>query len=158
MPIGKNSLKRVTNNGYSQVATSAPDMENSEVSLISEAEKHTEEILAPKTDEGKAALARAKEKASEVAAKVKKAEKPEAKEKKPSAADKAKETVKSMTAEEKKAAKPAAKKPAAKKTAAKRSAPKADTSKEEAPVTSAPEEDSTTYVNLGRGNLPSYLL
>ena len=31
MPIGKNSIKRVTNNGYSKVATKAPDMENSTV-------------------------------------------------------------------------------------------------------------------------------
>ena len=31
MPIGKNALKRVTNNGYSKVAVSAPDMEHSEV-------------------------------------------------------------------------------------------------------------------------------
>ena len=30
MPIGKNALKRV-NNGYSNVASSAPDMENSEI-------------------------------------------------------------------------------------------------------------------------------
>ena len=29
MPIGKNAIKRVTNNGYSSVKTSAPDMENS---------------------------------------------------------------------------------------------------------------------------------
>ena len=29
MPIGKNSIKRVANNGYSAVKTSAPDMENS---------------------------------------------------------------------------------------------------------------------------------
>lgn len=31
MPIGKNALKRVSNNGYSKVNTSAPDMENSEI-------------------------------------------------------------------------------------------------------------------------------
>ena len=31
MPIGKNSIKRVKNNGYSSVKTSAPDMENSTV-------------------------------------------------------------------------------------------------------------------------------
>ena len=31
MPVGKNSIKRVTNNGYSKVATKAPDMENSTV-------------------------------------------------------------------------------------------------------------------------------
>ena len=29
MPIGKNAIKRVENNGYSKVKTSAPDMENS---------------------------------------------------------------------------------------------------------------------------------
>ena len=31
MPIGKNSIKRAVNNGYSNVKTSAPDMENSDV-------------------------------------------------------------------------------------------------------------------------------
>ena len=31
MPIGKNSLKRVANNGYSKVKTEAPDMENSNI-------------------------------------------------------------------------------------------------------------------------------
>ena len=31
MPIGKNALKRVTNNGYSKVTTAAPDMDNSVV-------------------------------------------------------------------------------------------------------------------------------
>ena len=31
MPVGKNSLKRVTNSGYSNVKTDAPDMENSTV-------------------------------------------------------------------------------------------------------------------------------
>ena len=31
MPIGKNAIKRVENNGYSQVKTEAPDMENSHV-------------------------------------------------------------------------------------------------------------------------------
>ena len=29
MPIGKNSIKRVSNGGYSSVKTEAPDMENS---------------------------------------------------------------------------------------------------------------------------------
>lgn len=29
MPIGKNAIKRVENNGYSKVETSAPDMEHS---------------------------------------------------------------------------------------------------------------------------------
>lgn len=31
MPIGENAIKRVKNNGYSQVQTSCPDMENSVV-------------------------------------------------------------------------------------------------------------------------------
>ena len=31
MPIGKNSIKRVANNGYSSVKSEAPDMENSSV-------------------------------------------------------------------------------------------------------------------------------
>ena len=31
MPIGKNAIKRVSNNGYSKVQTAAPDMENSVV-------------------------------------------------------------------------------------------------------------------------------
>ena len=38
MPIGKNSIKRVTNNGYSKVASTAPDMENSVIE-----EKKTQE-------------------------------------------------------------------------------------------------------------------
>ena len=59
MPIGKNSLKRVTNNGYSNVTTSAPDMENSTVDLVEEAAKLTEERLAPKTPEGKEAAKKA---------------------------------------------------------------------------------------------------
>lgn len=31
MPVGKNSIRRVANNGYSKVKTEAPDMENSTV-------------------------------------------------------------------------------------------------------------------------------
>ena len=31
MPIGKNAIKRISNNGYSAVNSSAPDMENSEI-------------------------------------------------------------------------------------------------------------------------------
>lgn len=34
MPIGKNAIKRVTNNGYSNMKTSAPDMENSVVAEV----------------------------------------------------------------------------------------------------------------------------
>ena len=37
MPIGKNAIKRVENNGYSKVKSKAPDMENSTViAMISE--------------------------------------------------------------------------------------------------------------------------
>lgn len=39
MPIGKNALKRVTNNGYSNVAVSAPDMEHSTVEEVKEEPK-----------------------------------------------------------------------------------------------------------------------
>ena len=43
MPIGKNSIKRVANNGYSNVKTDAPDMENSVV--------NEEKEIAPKKQE-----------------------------------------------------------------------------------------------------------
>ena len=46
MPIGKNALKRVSNNGYSSVNTSLPDMENSEI--VENATVQTEEKTAPK--------------------------------------------------------------------------------------------------------------
>ncbi len=36
MPIGKNALKRVTNNGYSAVTITAPDMENSVIEATPE--------------------------------------------------------------------------------------------------------------------------
>ncbi len=39
MPVGKNSIKRAVNNGYSKVKTSAPDMENSEVVEVKEEKK-----------------------------------------------------------------------------------------------------------------------
>lgn len=40
MPIGKNAIKRVSNSGYSNVQTTAPDMENSVI-----AEPKVEEAL-----------------------------------------------------------------------------------------------------------------
>lgn len=51
MPVGKNSLKRVTNNGYSKVEAKAPDMENSEIVAPAEPKeevKVTEIKAAPK--------------------------------------------------------------------------------------------------------------
>lgn len=43
MPIGKNAIKRISNNGYSNVTSSAPDMENSVV--------NEEKEIAPKKQE-----------------------------------------------------------------------------------------------------------
>ena len=71
MPIGKNAIKRVSNNGYSNVKTLAPDMENSTVrENVAEvtAEKKTTAKkapvkAAPKT-ESKAPAKTAKRKAS----------------------------------------------------------------------------------------------
>lgn len=55
MPIGKNAIKRVANNGYSNVKTTAPDMENSEV--VSEKAKSTPKKSAPKSSAPKASTA-----------------------------------------------------------------------------------------------------
>ena len=46
MPIGKNAIKRVENNGYSSVKTSAPDMENSHV-IANPDEQVVEKLIAP---------------------------------------------------------------------------------------------------------------
>ena len=46
MPIGKNAIKRVENNGYSKVKTSAPDMENSNV-IAAPDPQVTEKLVAP---------------------------------------------------------------------------------------------------------------
>ena len=46
MSIGKSSLKRVENNGYSKVKTDAPDMQNSHV-ITAPAEEVTEKLIAP---------------------------------------------------------------------------------------------------------------
>lgn len=46
MPIGKNSIKRAANNGYSKVTTSAPDMENSVV--VEEEPKEIKKTATPK--------------------------------------------------------------------------------------------------------------
>ena len=46
MPIGKNAIKRVENNGYSKVKTTAPDMENSHV-IAKPDEQVVEKLIAP---------------------------------------------------------------------------------------------------------------
>ena len=48
MPVGKNSIKRVTNNGYSKVASKAPDMENSTV--IANPSPEVVEIMIPSSE------------------------------------------------------------------------------------------------------------
>ena len=54
MPIGKNAIKRVENNGYSKVATSAPDMENSHV-IANPDPQVVEKFVAPVETAAKAA-------------------------------------------------------------------------------------------------------
>ena len=81
MPIGKNALKRVTNNGYSKVSVSAPDMENSTVEAVAEEKKKA----APKSEKNpapKAPVAKAEKKPAPKAP-VAKAEKKPAPKKKP---------------------------------------------------------------------------
>ena len=104
MPIGKNSIKRVTNNGYSKVATKAPDMENSTV--IANPAPQVVEVMIPSS--------------------------------------------------EKIAPKKTATKPAAKKTAA--ATKKPATKKAEPKPEKTIEQTDEGYVNLGRGDLPVYLL
>ena len=46
MPIGKNAIRRVENNGYSKVESSAPDMENSHV-IANPDPQVVEKLVAP---------------------------------------------------------------------------------------------------------------
>ncbi len=72
MPIGKNAIKRVENNGYSKVKTSAPDMENSNVianpdpqtieKMVTPVEKAAKKPVAKKTVTKKAPKAKSVEK------------------------------------------------------------------------------------------------
>ena len=72
MPIGKNAIKRVENNGYSKVKTSAPDMENSNV--IANPDPQTiEKMVAPVEKAAKKPAA--KKTAAKKAPKVKSVEK-----------------------------------------------------------------------------------
>ena len=67
MPIGKNAIKRVENNGYSNVKTAAPDMENSTV-IANISKEVVEKMVKPVEEKAKAKKAPAKK------AEVKKAE------------------------------------------------------------------------------------
>lgn len=82
MAIGKNAIKRVENNGYSKVQTSAPDMEHSHV--IANPDKQVTEVLVAPVEQataGKSAKATATKKptAKKPAAKKAPAKKTEAK-------------------------------------------------------------------------------
>ncbi len=53
MPIGKNAIKRVENNGYSKVKSNAPDMENSTV-IAKISEEVVEKMVKPVEEKTKA--------------------------------------------------------------------------------------------------------
>ena len=84
MPIGKNALKRVTNNGYSNVSVSAPDMEHSTVEVNEEPKKAASNTT--KKAPAKAPATKTEKKAAPekkpAAPKAKKAEEPKAEVKK----------------------------------------------------------------------------
>ena len=73
MPIGKNAIKRVENNGYSKVKTAAPDMENSSV-IPNISEEVMEKMVKPV--EKKAAAKKTPAKTSAPAKKAAPAKKP----------------------------------------------------------------------------------
>ena len=75
MPIGKNAIKRVENNGYSKVKSNAPDMENSTV-IAKISEEVMEKMVKPVEEKTKAKTATKKapaKKAVETKAEPKKA-------------------------------------------------------------------------------------
>jgi len=141
MPIGKNSIKRVTNNGYSNVKSEAPDMQNSEViEQKAKASKAKERFVG--TAEGtliigkmsSEELAKLTEKSEEKAADM---AMPEAK--KPSLTQKAK-----------------AKNANCKSKGEGKGAPKSKAPKEQK-AAKEPAESNTSYINIGR-EMPTYLL
>lgn len=69
MSIGKNAIKRVENNGYSKVKTSAPDMENSSV-IAAPDPQVTEKLIAPVENAAAAKNATRKSSAKKTTAKT----------------------------------------------------------------------------------------
>ena len=135
MPIGKNSIKRVKNNGYSHVATSAPDMENSTV--IASPAPEVIALVTP-TAEKSATV-------TETAAPVPKK----------ATGKKTKKTVKEVDDVKK----TLPKKPSGKKGPARKAAKKETADKAAAPVKGADESvGAGSYVNLGGTPLPVHLL
>lgn len=171
MPIGKNSLKRVTNNGYSSVKTTAPDMENSTIVGVANPEataaekKPTATKAAPKTAAKKATATKtdaitATKPATKKAAP--KAAKPEATATEKKAA--AKKTTAAKTAEKKPTTAKTAPKTATKKPTTAKTAPKVTATTIPAPaevvmtvVAPNTPENGKPYCNLG-DKLPTHLL
>lgn len=98
MPIGKNAVKRVENNGYSKVQSTAPDMENSHV-IAAPDKQVVEKLVAPVEKATAAKTAAKKATATKPAAKT--AAKSSAK---PAAKAPAKETAKTPVKATKKSA------------------------------------------------------
>ena len=84
MPIGKNAINRVKNNGYSNVETSAPDMENSVIAnpdpqVVEKMVKPVEEKTAKKAPAKKTTAKKAPAKKAEATPAEAPAKKPAAK-------------------------------------------------------------------------------
>jgi hypothetical protein len=149
MPIGKNALKRVSNNGYSKVNTSAPDMEDS---VITE-----EPILVLPVLEEPAPAPKKRGRPAKKAAPI-----PEEKvEEKPLADEPAPAPKKRGRPAKKDAAKPEESKPAQKKPAArkpkKKSAPKPAEPKKAKATDDVTHPDGFVKIACGM-DMPSYLL
>ena len=143
MPIGKNALKRVSNNGYSGVNTSAPDMENSEIVEVQA--PVTEVKPEPKKVGRPAKKAEEKSEPKKVGRPPKKAEEETAPKRKPGRPPK--------SPEEKAASAKAAPK--------KNNTPKVNKPKVEAPEIKTVEETSHPdgFVKISCGmDMPAYLL
>ena len=69
MPIGKNAIKRVENNGYSKVKTAAPDMENSTV-IANISKEVVDKMVKPVEEKTKAKAAAKKAPAKKPATKA----------------------------------------------------------------------------------------
>ena len=154
MPIGKNAIKRVLNNGYSNVKTEAPDMENS---VIEEAKKPSVK-KAPAKNPAPKGITSSKKSTSGIKNPAPKAAimidpKPAPK----------KKTVKAAVPEEKPVEKPVEKNIAEEKSVLPTPKKSMETEPELAPVRTAEkiiektEASDKSYTNLGR-ELPYYLL
>jgi len=129
MPIGKNAIKRITNNGYSNVKTSAPDMENS---VVEEKDKTVAKKAVPSQNKSTATKKTATQK-----------------------------TATQKTATQKPSSKPQQKNPTAPKKSLEKE-PELSPVKTAEKITKkqakSQKDTGFDYINLGRGELPYYLL